>query len=114
MRTFPAEILEDPAAPGRPVWSVIGDGERVPSDAYCVIIASVAFDSEWGEQMQRRALAHEFFHCYQIAWVGPEVYWNLPGWIMEGTAEWSARTLNSGIGSETFWEEYLKRSHYLV
>lgn len=113
MRTFPAEILEDPAAPGRPVWSVIGDGERVPSDAYCVIIASTAFETEWGEQLQRRGLAHELFHCYQIAWVGPEAFWNLPGWIMEGTAEWSARVLNSGIGSEMMWEEYLTRSRSL-
>ncbi len=64
-----------------------------------------------GPELLLNTLAHEVFHCFQLAAYGAVTPWNsAPKWVVEGAAEWVAATITTPDSSTTKkWFGYLTR-----
>ncbi|MEO5899952.1 MAG: hypothetical protein ABIR68_07425 [Ilumatobacteraceae bacterium] len=64
-----------------------------------------------GAERLLNTIAHEVFHCFQLAAIGSGAGWGgAPGWVIEGGAEWAAATIT--VADDTTagrWTNYLTR-----
>jgi len=71
------------------------------------------FDSGFGEVEFRASMAHEMFHCFQVARVSGAAQWTSTHesrpWLIEGSAAWVGETIAgpSKVGL-IWWDKYLK------
>lgn len=64
-----------------------------------------------GAERLLNTIAHEVFHCFQLAAIGSGAAWGgAPSWVIEGGAEWAAATIT--VADDTTsgrWTQYLTR-----
>ena len=85
------------------------DGNNRPNTA-CLIQLSTAGMLSTGA-LRTSYLAHEIFHCFQLALIGIDAVVSSPRWLFEGSAEFAGEYFSGGtIHAEPYWGEYLYAS----